>query len=460
MTAVSVPPLPESRPRTLGRGDHNRMSSKLRIAHVYPHARIGGGNRVTDAISIVLHECCRRLARANEVSAWVRRMPGQPPVERAEGFTVHHLPVGADRLLNGLMLLDRLGLTPTGRPSRTWPTYYLPFALRVAAGLRRRNVGVVHLHSVAGLLPLLRRILPEAVIGLHVHDHSLADFSPAWGRRCLRTADFALTCSHFVGERIRRHLGDDVPPLHTLHNGVDRRFFTCPADPGRGHRIVFVGRLAPEKGVHLLIEAFARIADRFPDATLDLIGPAEFSPPEFVDPWHRDPLLRPLVPRLARPASYGEELRRRAASLGDRVRFTGAVDNARLPSLLTGAAVLVMPSLWEEPFGIPVIEAMAAGLPVVASDAGAFPETVAHDRTGLLVPRGDSEALAAALDRLLADPELRRRFGVAGRTRARELFTWDHQVSRLEVIYREATELRKSAAGGAGGDRPLAVSGG
>ncbi|HFD14976.1 MAG TPA: glycosyltransferase family 1 protein [Rhodospirillales bacterium] len=435
------------------------MSSRFRIAHVYPHARIGSGNRVTDAISIVLHEFCRRLAREHEVSAWVRRMPGQPAVERTEGFTVHHLPVGADRLLNGLMLLDRLGLTPTGRPSRTWPTYYLPFALRLGVGLRRRNVGVVHLHSVAGLLPLLRRLLPEAVIGLHVHDHSLADFSPGWGRGCLRTADFALTCSHFVGERIRRHLGDGIPPLHTLHNGVDRRFFACQSDPGGGRRIVFVGRLAPEKGVHLLIEAFARIADRFPDATLDLVGPAEFSPPEFVDPWRRDPLLRPLAPFLTRPGSYGEELRRRAASLGDRVRFRGAVDNARLPSLLAGAAVLVMPSLWEEPFGIPVIEAMAAGLPVVASDAGAFPETVAHDRTGLLVSRGDSEALAAALDRLLADPELRRRFGVAGRTRARELFTWNHLVVRLEVIYREAAERRARAAGDTGSDCPLAVAG-
>jgi len=98
---------------------------------------------------------------------------------------------------------------------------------------------------------------------------------------------------------------------------------------------------------------------------------------------------------------------------------------------------------------------------VVASDAGAFPETVLPERTGLLVPRGDGEALAGALARLLADGELRRRFGAAGRARAAECFTWQGQVEKLETIYGEALELRARKTGRATGRRgSLAASSG
>ncbi len=438
----------------------DRIPDRIRIAHVYPHARIDEADRIVDAISLVLYECCRHLATRHRVSAWVRELPGRTGSRRIGGFDLHHLPVGADRLLNGLMLLDRLGLTPRGRPARTWPTYYLPFALRLARGLRRERVDLVHLHSLAGLAPLLRRLLPEIVVGLHIHDHALADFSPAWGRRCLRAADFAVACSGFVAGRTRDRLGDGVPPIHPLPNGVDEGFFAVAARPAESRRILFVGRLAPEKGVHLLIEAFARVAGRFPDATLELIGPPDPSPPEFVDPWRSDPLLIPLAPYLARPGSYGRELRRRAAALGSRIRFAGPVDNIRLPPLLADAGLLVMPSIWQEPFGIPVVEAMAAGLPVVTSDAGAFPETVRHGLTGLLTPRGDVDALAEALARLLADDGMRARLGAAGRRRARERFTWERQVERLEAVYHEALAARTGGEGRTEDDRRLAASGG
>ncbi len=432
----------------------------MRIAQIYPHARIEQADRISDAISIVLYECSRRLAARHEVSGWVREIGKWSGTRRLDGFTLHHLPVRLDRLLNGLMLLDRLSLTPRGRPARTWPTYYLPFALGLARRLRREKVDIVHLHSLAGLAPLLRRLLPEVVLGLHIHDHALADFAPGWGRRCLRATDFALACSDYVAQRTRRRLGGGLPPVHVLHNGVDARFLGNRARPAASRRILFVGRLAPEKGVHLLLAAFARIAGEFPDATLDLVGPTDPSPPEFVDPWRSDPLLVPLASHLARPAGYAAELRRLAAPLGGRIRFLGPVDNLRLPALLADAGVLAMPSLWHEPFGIPVIEAMAAGLPVVASEAGAFPETVVPGETGMLVPRGDGEALAAALARLLADGGLRQRLGEAGHARVRERFTWDRQVERLETLYLEALTRRARRAGRAARGRPLPVPGG
>jgi glycosyltransferase involved in cell wall biosynthesis len=93
--------------------------------------------------------------------------------------------------------------------------------------------------------------------------------------------------------------------------------------------------------------------------------------------------------------------------------------------------------LWHEPFGIPIIEAMAAGIPVVATRGGAFPETVDDGETGFLVERGDAAALAVALRRLLEHPELRQRMGARARRRVRSHFTWDRQVDRLSTLYEE-----------------------
>jgi glycosyltransferase involved in cell wall biosynthesis len=122
-------------------------------------------------------------------------------------------------------------------------------------------------------------------------------------------------------------------------------------------------------------------------------------------------------------------------SLGQRVRFEGMVANDAITALYAHAGLFVFPSIWQEPFGLPLIEAMAAGLPVIATVSGAFPEIVQHGVTGLLVERGNPETLAKAIDRLLVDPSLRLRMGTAGRARIAELFTWDRSVARLVELY-------------------------
>src|SRR5204863_4175581 len=132
------------------------------------------------------------------------------------------------------------------------------------------------------------------------------------------------------------------------------------------------------------------------------------------------------------------ELEALAAELGiaEQTTFLGWVPNSDLPAWYRAAAVSVIPSL-EEGFGIPAAESMGCGVPVVASDAGGLPEVVENGVTGLVVPRGDSTALAIAIGSLLADPERRFRMGQAGRERALRLFDWDRTAAQFERIYRE-----------------------
>ena len=182
-------------------------------------------------------------------------------------------------------------------------------------------------------------------------------------------------------------------------------------DPQFGSQMIFACRqLFPRKGIRFLVEAVAQLKPRFPELKLVLAG---------------DGFERPALVKLA------EEL-----GIGNDVTFLGWVPNVSLPHYYRAAAISVIPSL-EEGFGIPAAEAMGCEVPVVASDAGGLPEVVEHGVTGLIVPRGDTPALAKAIGSLLENPEQARRMGVAGRERALRLFDWDHSAEQFEQLYRE-----------------------
>jgi glycosyltransferase involved in cell wall biosynthesis len=116
-------------------------------------------------------------------------------------------------------------------------------------------------------------------------------------------------------------------------------------------------------------------------------------------------------------------------------KFQGWAEHEELPAEYEDADVFVFPSVWDEPFGIPVAEAMAAGLPVVASRVGGIPEIVADGETGMLVEPDDASALAAALEQLVNDAELRARLGEAGRLRAAERFSWDRAAAAYRALF-------------------------
>lgn len=171
-------------------------------------------------------------------------------------------------------------------------------------------------------------------------------------------------------------------------------------DPAEGRYIAFAGRFVPEKGVECLIEA-ARIAG--------------------------------LPLRLAGMAAHHPAIR-----AGDDVTCVETPTRDALMAFYRGAKMLVAPSLWFETFAIVAAEAMAHGVPVIASDIGALADTVQRDRTGLLVPPGDPQALAAAMARLWQDDALCRTLGAAARDRVATEFSAPQHMARLVETYRRA----------------------
>jgi glycosyltransferase involved in cell wall biosynthesis len=205
---------------------------------------------------------------------------------------------------------------------------------------------------------------------------------------------------------------------HVVSNGADVARFAAPAPPGErdafcAHHgipperaiVLYVGRMNPEKRVDLLLDAFARVPD---GAHLVLCG--------------------------GPPGEAAREVARRG--LGARVAVAGVLDPDReLPAAYRSAALLAHASEIESQ-GIVFLEAMAAGIPVVAADAVAVGETVIDGETGLLCPVGDAAALAAAIARLLADPALRAHLGEAGRRRAAP-HALDRSVDAIEGLLAE-----------------------
>ena len=170
-----------------------------------------------------------------------------------------------------------------------------------------------------------------------------------------------------------------------------------------------LGRLVPQKGYDVALRAFASVRERHPDAVLVIAGEG----PE-----------RTELERL------GQEL-----GLGESVRFPGRAGD--VAAWLQRAEVLVHPARWEG-FGLVLLEAMLASLPVVATRVSAIPEIVVDGETGLLVPANDSVALAAALGHVLDDPALARQLAEAGLARARRDFSVERMATATAEVYRRA----------------------
>jgi glycosyltransferase involved in cell wall biosynthesis len=197
-----------------------------------------------------------------------------------------------------------------------------------------------------------------------------------------------------------------------IPNGVDLQRFAANPAPVAG-RIVMVGRFAAPKRHDLVVRAFAELRRQHPGAELHLVG---------------DGPLRGETDELA--VRLG---------LRDAVRFLGSRDD--VPDLLASAAIVVLASDYEA-LPLSVIEAMAAGVPVVATRTGGIRELVADGTTGVLVDTGDVRALAAGLGALLDDPDRARTLGARARADARQRFSRERMVAALLALYDEAARAR------------------
>jgi len=286
--------------------------------------------------------------------------------------------------------------------------------------LRGRPGTVLQAHFLGPFDPRLLALKARGLVRkLQIVDHLSGSLKPLslpaeWlrrgrGRVAGLLVDEYVAVSRFVAARIER-AGVPRGRIRVIENGIPIERYA--RDPGRARpplpRVAFAGQLIAEKGVQTLLQAASTMRA---EAEWVIAGAGKYQP----------------------------ELEALAARLGVPARFVGHVDSAEL---FASSDIVVVPSLWEEAFGLVAVEGMAAGAAVIVSDAGGLPEVV--DETGIVVPRGNSAALSGALRGLLDSHDRRVALGAAARRRASERFSLDRMISEhahaAEMLLRDAEE--------------------
>jgi glycosyltransferase involved in cell wall biosynthesis len=315
------------------------------------------------------------------------RWTGQHGIGRFSDEVLSRLPWPVEALSGhhpvsplGILELDLLARRAARRTGADWfvsPGYGVPATWRSRAALTVHDL--IHL-DVAGEGHWMKDLYYQRVV-----------------RRFVRRADVVLTVSEFSRGRIVDWSGADPDSVVVVGNGVSEDYFVGAAERVSRDYILFVGNHKPHKNVSRLVEAVSRLS--VGDVRLAFTGPPDAEVVEVA----------------------------RMHGLADRLDFLGPVPEADLPLVYARAAAVAIPSLYEG-FGLPALEGMAAGVPVVASTVTALPEVVGD--VGIGVDPLDVASIGAGLDRALGDTEVRTRAATLGPVRARE-FTWDRVAARL-----------------------------
>ena len=328
-----------------------------------------------------------------------------PASKAISSFGDRFIPIGRPRPIPASGSICRVTISPWLSP-------------RIKAVLDEENFDIIHLHEP--LMPMLcttiLRLSQTANIGtFHAcHGRPGYNFAKPVGKwilkRWFRNLDGKIAVSKPAMEFAHGHF----PGYYNIiPNGVDLDHFSPDVSPidefcdGKVN-ILFVGRLEKRKGLRYLLEAFTQVKREIPNSRLIIVGPGT---------------------RLRH--KYEKQVIR--SGIKD-VVFTGFVSYDDLPRYYKTADVFCAPATGRESFGIILLEAMAVGKPIIASNIEGYASVVTHGVDGLLVPPEDSEMLAQALNSLLADQSLRREMGARGRTKALE-YSWEHIAQNVLNYY-------------------------
>jgi glycogen(starch) synthase len=379
------------------------MASIIMLTWEYPPHLVGGLSRHVHALSKAL------AARGHHLFVLTRQAPGLPDYVEEDGVKV----------------LRVYPYFQEPHDFRLWVSH-LNFAL-LEQGVRlvEQIEGPVLLHAHDWLVAHAAKGLKELyhlplIATIHATEHGRHGGIHDPGQQYINDIEWWLTyeawrvivCSCAMRTETQHLFGLSADKVTVIPNGIDLAVKGSPRSesaPG-GRRLLFhIGRLVPEKGADLLLQAMCWVLRRHPvDLVIGGTGP------------------------------YREHLERRTTELGlgAHVHFAGWLDDVRLADLYACADAAIVPSTYE-PFGIVALEAMAAGTPLVASDVGGLSEIITHERNGLKARPGDPIDLARQIGRLLADPALAAQMAAQALADVEAHYSWSQIAAQTEAVYED-----------------------
>lgn len=297
---------------------------------------------------------------------------------------------------------------------------------------RLRQFDVLHIHNRPQWVPILREMSFRGAILLHLQNDHLGHWTEAMLDELAPRLDRVVVCSSFLRDCFVLKSTALAAKTQVVFNGVNRGLFFPREEIRERKTILFVGRLDAEKGVLQLIQAYARLLQAHPDATLVIGGATGFGT-------HTE------TPYVRQVHELANAVTRRC---NGKIEFTGYIDHDRdLPSWFQRATIFASPSLFQEPFGLVNAEAMACATPVVGANRGGIPEVLG--KGGRLIDPEDIESLAATLSSLLARPAECTQLGVTAYERCREMFDWhliaDNWTALIADVVHQRARLARPA---------------
>jgi glycosyltransferase involved in cell wall biosynthesis len=330
---------------------------------------------------------------------------------------VHVLPIDED-----ILRARRDSLGPRSFGDFTSPLRLAKYVLRLRSCIAAFRPDILHTNSLKAAIlgGLAGRTLPVKVIW-HIRDRISGDYLPPKTAALVRF--LARTIPHFIVANSRATLSTlhlRRKPSAVVASGVDLSRFSvqagaenAPTNQARRAKIVgIIGRICPWKGQHIFVEAADRVLALYPTTRFQIIGAAMFN-----------------------DQPYEEQLRAsiQRRGLSEQIELTGFQED--VGRAIRSLDIVVHASTLGEPFGQTIVQGMACGKPVIATDGGGVPELVVHGQTGLLVPMGDAKAMGAAICLLLGDEATARQMGESGYQRVLDHFTIDATTDKLMRIY-------------------------
>lgn len=309
------------------------------------------------------------------------------------------------------------------------PSIYLRKVIR---HLKRWKPDIIMVENRPVYVPLIKEQLSNVPIVLNMHSKVFAS-PPHMSRPAMnqvaRQVDALITNSKYLRKYYTRNFPGFKGRAHGVHLGIDPDPFEQAQDQEEridrikkrlrlqeeDQKILFVGRLMKEKGIHLILDVLPRLIKEHPKLKLIIAGASRYGR------------------NLTTP--YVRYIRRRTKKLGKHVVFTNFIPPSQIPFIYQLADMVVIPSLWQEPFGRVNLEAMASTKAVVASDRGGIPELIKHEENGFVVSiENYREELYDSISALLKSEELREEYGKKGLERVKE-FTWSRTAEQYLNIY-------------------------
>lgn len=322
------------------------------------------------------------------------------------------------KLAGGQLLIVRIPYADEQR--------YIQAAIKRVAGSAFR---IIQIENRPTFVPYVRRAFPRTPIVLSLHSLTfMSRLSTTRAQQIVKQTNRVVSVSSFLTDEMKRRFPHDAKKFKTAQPGVNLKTFRPQSRQFKQQlrrswgvdgtfNILFVGRIVHGKGLHTLVKAVALLKQRYRDVRLIAIGSS----------W----------PGISKQTPYMRRIRQLSMRLGVPILFTGYIPPKRIAALYHLGDVLVCPSIYREGFGLVNTEAMASGIPVIASARGGIRKMIKHGESGFLVGAYQSpRTFAKRLAQLKQSPELAKRLAAGGRQRVIEEFGWDDRVKRLLKQYR------------------------